>query len=184
MSSTKSTNEPNETFSPPALQRDERGRVDSALLSNVIEWFLHYDDRVAVIRHPRVEELFQWKQEHSKRAGEKVFAFDHAEDRLAVGIAQALSAHATERALHSWISQLLNALEDATKTNEEISGAYNLEANSDSSIVAEAARIPAPAAREIFLTCCWLETLCTAELRMLGWMYQELYDRTFHPNNF
>ena len=38
--------------------------------------------------------------------------------------------------------------------------------------------------RDIYLTCCWLETLCTAEVRVLGWAYRELYGRPFHPNNF
>ncbi len=184
MSSPKSNNTQDKNFSPPTLQRDNDGRIESASLANLIEWFLNYDERVAVIRHPRVEELFQWKQEQSKRAGEEVFAFDHAEDRLAIGIVQALAMYPTESAMHGWVSQLLNALEDATKTNEEVSGAYKLDASEDSSIVAEAAKIPSQAAREIFLTCCWLETLCTAELRVLGWMYQELYGRAFHPDNF
>jgi hypothetical protein len=173
----------NDSANPPALQRDASGRIDSTALANLIEWFINYDERVAVIRHPRVEELFQWKQAQSSGAGEKIFHFDHAEDRLAIGIVQALAAHASESALHDWISQLLNALEDAAKTNEDLSGAYKLETKADSSVIAEAAKIPAPEMREIYLTCCWLEALCTAELRVLGWIYQELYGRAFHPNN-
>jgi len=174
----------NESVSPPTLQRDASGRIDSASLANLIEWFINYDERVAVIRHPRVEELFHWKQTQSGGAGEKIFHFDHAEDRLAIGIVQALAAHGSESTLHDWISQLLNALEDAAKTNEELSGAYKLEAEADSSVVSEAAKIPTQEMREIYLTCCWLEALCTAELRVLGWIYQELYGRAFHPNNF
>jgi hypothetical protein len=171
----------NNGTSPPPLKSDARGSVETKLLADVIAWFLEHDQRVAIIRHPRVEELFQWKQEKSKNSGENVFAFDHAEDRLAIGIIQALQQHASERALHVWISQLLNALEDASKVNEELSGAYHLNSTEDSSIVNEAAKIPAQNARELYLTCCWLETLCTAEVRVLGWIYQELYGKPFAP---
>jgi hypothetical protein len=52
------------------------------------------------------------------------------------------------------------------------------------SAVREAAKIPTTNGRAIFLTTCWLDTLCTAEIRVLGWVYQELYGRPFHPNNF
>ncbi len=184
MSNPKPGTAASESVSPPALRRDGSGRIDSAMLANLIEWFIQYDERVAVIRDPRVEELFHWKQAQTSGAGEKIFHFDHAEDRLAIGIVQALAAHEGERALHDWIGQLLNALDDAAKTNEELSAAYKLEANESSSVVDEAAKIPAPEMREIYLTCCWLETLCTAELRVLGWIYQELYGRAFHPDNF
>ena len=164
---------------PPALTRDAAGRIDSDALMDVIEWFLDRDPRVNAVRHPRAEEVFQWKQEAQRRAGEEVFHFDTAEDRFAVGIVQALMTNPDERALHGWIAQLLNALDDASRTNEEITGAYRLDP--DASAVAESGKIPAAAAREVFLTCCWLEVLCTAEARVLGWVYQELYGRPFRP---
>ena len=44
--------------------------------------------------------------------------------------------------------------------------------------------VPTARGREIYLTCCWLETLCTAEVRVLGWVYQARFGRAFHPNNF
>jgi hypothetical protein len=164
---------------PPALSRDAAGRIDSGALADVIQWFLDRDPRVNAVRHPRAEEVFRWKQEAQQRAGEEVFHFDTAEDRLAVGVVQALVAHPDERALHGWIAQLLNALDDASRTNEEIAHAYKLDP--EASAVAESAKIPAAAAREVFLTCCWLEVLCTAEARVLGWVYQELYGRPFRP---
>lgn len=169
------------TFAPPAIRRDAQGRIPSETVADIIEWFLNYDERVAIVRHPRVEEIFQWKQQTSRAAGEEVFEFPHAEDRFAVGVFQALAANDSERELRDWICQLLNALEESSKTNEEISGAYNLEVG-DASLVEEARKIPAAATREIYLTCCWLETLCTAEIRVLGWLYQNLYERPFNPN--
>jgi hypothetical protein len=151
---------------------------------DVLQWFLDYDPRVAIIKHPRVEELFQWKQEESRREGEDVFMFNRAEDRLAIGIMQALAEHAGERALHTWLSQLLNALEEASKTNEEMAAAYRLEMGGERSVVTEAAKIPIERGRAQFLMSCWLETLCTAEIRVLGWLYGEFYGRAFHPDNF
>lgn len=169
-----------DSVSPPSL-RVEGGQVNTSSLADVIQWFLDYDQRAAIIRHPKVEELFHWKQAEAQAAGEDVYRFDHAEDRLAVGIMQALTEHNTESELHGWISQLLNALDDATKTNEEIATAYRLETDQANSTVKEAEKIPTGSSRKIYLTCCWLEVLCTAELRIMGWIYQELYGRPYAP---
>ncbi|MBA3441548.1 MAG: hypothetical protein H0T92_16940 [Pyrinomonadaceae bacterium] len=181
MSSSKATNE---TLAPPPLQLDGRGMPEWASLADVVQWFLDYDRRVSAIKHPSVEELFQWKQEADKPKMKAVHLFGHAEDRLAVGIFQALAAHNTEAALHDWIKQLLCAIEESSKAKREISAAYNLETSAEAPAVRESAKISAQQERTIFLTSCWLETLCTAEARVLGWIYQQLYNRPFHPQNF
>lgn len=165
------------------LLRDAAGRIDYDSIPDVIQWFLDFDERVAIIKHPKIEELFQWKQQQSRDAGEKVFDFNRAEDRLAIGIIQSIAHNPTEEALHGWIAQLLNALNTATKATESVTQAYALEITQPS-IVAEAAKIPAANERADFLFNCWLETLCTAEVRVLGWLYREIYQRPFHPNNF
>jgi hypothetical protein len=173
------------TQGPPALRRDAGGRVEPASLAAVIQWFLDYDERVAVVRFPAVEALFQWRQqEEGSRGLEESFGISRAEDRLAVGVMQALVEHDTEAALHGWIGELLAALEDARQTNEAIAEAYGLKPSEDSSVVHEAAKIPSRRERDIYLSCCWLETLCTAEARVLGWAYQGLYGRAFRPENF
>jgi hypothetical protein len=179
MSSFKNSEAMNQS-APPPLEHKGAARINTSSLADVIQWFMDYDQRAAVIRHPKVEELFHWKQEEASRESESVYHFDHAEDRLAIGIMQALAEHANERALHAWISQLLNALDDATKTNEEMAAAYKLNPEA-ASTVEEAEKIPTASGRKIYLTCCWLETLCTAELRIMGWIYQELYGKPFQP---
>lgn len=165
----------------PALQRDALGRVDFDSVPEVIQWFLDYDSRVAIIKHPRVEEVFQWKQEQSREAGENVFNFNRAEDRLAIGIIQALAENPTEQRLHDWISQLINALDVASKANESVSEAYALALGEPASTVKEAEKIPTHRGRVEFLMNCWLESLCTAEIRVLGWLYKEIYERPFAP---
>jgi predicted enzyme related to lactoylglutathione lyase len=165
----------------PPLQRDAHGNVDLDSVPDVIQWFLDFDNRVAIIKHPNVEQVFQWKQEQSRNAGEQVFAFNRAEDRLAIGIIQALAENSTERALHSWISQLLNALDAASKANEAAAEAYKLDLAGGGSVVKEAEKIPSARGRRDFLINCWIETLCTAEARVLGWLYKELYGRAFAP---
>jgi hypothetical protein len=173
------TTNPNE----PVLSRDAEGRVDYDSIPDVIQWFLDYDAKVAIIKHPKIEELFQWKQQQSRDAGEDVFNFNRAEDRLAIGIIQSIAHNPTEEALHGWVAQLLNALNTATKANENIAQAYGLDLNQPS-VVAESAKLPAASERSEFLFNCWLETLCTAEIRVLGWLYREFYHRPFHPNNY
>ena len=165
----------------PPLQRDSQGRIDVDSVPDVIQWFLDYDHRVAIIKHPRVEELFQWKQQQSRGEGEEVFSFNRAEDRLAIGIIQALAENTTERALHGWISQLLQALDAAAKTNESTAEAYKLNLKDPASLVKEADKIPAQRGRRDFLINCWVETLCTAEARVLGWLYKEFYSQPFQP---
>ncbi len=178
------TDNPTDTAHPPALRRDAQGRIEPSSLADVLQWFLNYDQRVAVVKFPAVESLFQWKQQQALEADPDALTFARAEDRLAIGIMQALKEHATEPELHAWLKELLGALDDATKTNEEISAAYQLEPSEDAPVIVEAEKIPARNERALYLTCCWLETLCTAEIRVLGWLYRELYQRPFHPDNF
>ena len=170
----------NENLSPP-LQRLPSGEVDLDSVPDVIEWFLNYDQRVAIIRHPSVEEVFQWKQKHARDQGEEIFQFNRAEDRLAIGIIQALADNPGERELHSWISQLLNALETASKATESVVDSYQLDLKSGGSIVEQARKIPFQRGRDDFLLNCWIESLCTAEARVLGWLYKELYQQPFAP---
>ena len=165
----------------PPLLRDATGQVDVDSVPDVIEWFLNYDQRVAIIRHPSVEEVFQWKQQQSQAQGEDVFIFQRAEDRLAIGIIQALADNSTERGMHAWIGQLLGALDTASKANEATADAYKLDLDSGGSIVKEAEKIPFQRGRADFLVNCWIETLCTAEARVLGWLYKEFYGRPYAP---
>ena len=165
----------------PPLQRNAGGNIDPDSVPDVIQWFLDFDQRVAIVKHPNVEEVFHWKQEHSRSQGEFVFDFKQAQDRLAIGIIQALAEHNTERALHSWISQLLNALDIASKANEATAEAYKLDLGAGGSVVKEADKIPSARGRRDFLINCWVETLCTAEARVLGWLYKEFYGQPFAP---
>jgi hypothetical protein len=165
----------------PPLQRDAAGNVDVDSVPDVIEWFLNNDQRVAVIRHPSVEEVFQWKQKQTQAQGEQVFIFNRAEDRLAIGIIQALADNASERDLHAWISQLLTALDTAAKANESTAEAYKLDLRSGGSIVKQSEKIPFQRGQSEFLLNCWIETLCTAEARVLGWLYREFYGKSYAP---
>jgi hypothetical protein len=165
----------------PQLQRDPSGHIDVDSVPDVIEWFLNNDQRVAVIKHPSVEEVFQWKQQESQARGEEVFAFNRAEDRLAIGIIQALADNVTERELHAWIGQLLTALDTAAKANESTAEAYKLDLRSGGSIVKQSEKIPFERGRSEFLINCWIETLCTAEARVLGWLYKEFYGKPYAP---
>lgn len=165
----------------PPLLRDAGGNVDVDSVPDVIDWFLNNDQRVAVVRHPSVEEVFQWKQQQSQLQGEEVFIFNRAEDRLAIGIIQALADNSSERDLHAWISQLLMALDAAAKANESTAEAYQLDLRSGGSIVNQSDKIPFQRGRSEFLLNCWIETLCTAEARVLGWLYKEFYGKPYAP---
>ena len=169
---------PQENY-PPKLRKAPDGSLDVNSLADLLEWFLNNDNRVGIVRHPQVEELFQWKQADDEAGGIEVYPFENAEARFAIGAFQALGENDTEEKLARWITDILQALGEAKQTNEDIAGSYQLvQGNSH---VAESAKITNELERRIYLTSCWIESLCTAEVRFLGWVYQELYNRPFQP---
>ncbi len=164
---------------PPKLRRSETGETDVSSLADLLEWFLMYDERTARIRHLNTEELFQWKQKDDAANGVTIYPFENAEARLAVGAFQALAENNSEPLLKLWISDLLEAIQQSHKTKTEIAESYGLDADLDSFAIAKAEKLTTNAEKRLYLTSCWLEALCTAEARFLGWVYQELYGRPF-----
>jgi len=59
--------------------------------------------------------------------------------------------------------------------------AYDLDSDAEAFALAKAEKLPSNLERRLYLSSCWLELLCTAEARLLGWVYQELYGRPFEP---
>ncbi|MBS1794174.1 MAG: hypothetical protein JSS81_09990 [Acidobacteria bacterium] len=169
---------PQENY-PPKLRTTADGSLDTGALADLLEWFLNYDQRVALVRHPHVEELFQWKQAADAADGIDVYPFENAEARFAIGVFQALGENDTEEKLRQWITEILQALGESKQNNEDIAASYKL--NQSESHVAGAEKIPNNIERRIYLTSCWIESLTTAEVRFLGWVYQELYGRPFQP---
>lgn len=165
---------------PPKLQKTSDGDIDLNSLADLLEWFLNFDQRVGLVRHPHVEELFQWKQKNDAENGLPVYPFKNAEERFAIGAFQALGENNSEEKLKNWITDLLQALGEAKETNEDISADYKLDTSQ--SHLEESEKIPTLAERNLYLTSLWLEALCTAEARFLGWVYQELYGKPFQPN--
>ena len=164
---------------PPKLQKTASGDIDINSLANLLEWFLNFDQRVGLVRHPHVEELFQWKQTDDEANGVEVYPFENAEARFAVGAFSALGENDTEDKLQTWITEVLQALGEAKQTNEDIAKSYKL--TPGASHVAQAETIPNNIEQRIYLTSCWIESLCTAEVRFLGWVFQELYGKPFQP---
>lgn len=164
---------------PPTLRLDPQGKPEVSSLADILEWFLNYDERTARVRHPNSDELFQWKQQEDKVNGISIYPFENAEARFAVGAIQALAENDTEEKLQIWLSSLLEAIQESHKTKTEIAESYGLDADLDSSALQKSQMLTTNAEKRIYLTSCWLETLCTAEVRFLGWIYQELYGRPF-----
>lgn len=172
---------PAENF-PPPLEKTESGAVRADSLADLLEWFINYDPKVGLVRHPHVEELYQWKQADDAVRGTAPAPFDNAEARFAVGAFQAVSENRTQAELRTWITSVVRALGESKQINEEISKSYDLETASGASHLTEAEKIPAQTEKRIYLSSCWLEALCTAEARFLGWVYQELYGVPFQPD--
>ena len=162
---------------PPKLEKTATGDIDINSLANLLEWFLNFDQRVALVRHPHVEELFQWKQKDDAAGGVEIYNFENAEARFAVGAFSAIAENNSEEKLQNWITEVLQALGEAKQTNEDIAASYKLDAAK--SHVANAEAIPNKTERKLYLTSSWLEALCTAEVRFLGWVFQELYGKPF-----
>jgi hypothetical protein len=157
------------------------GSPDIGSVADLLEWFLSYDERTARMRHPAIQELFQWKQQDDRMLGITTYPFDNAEARFAVGAFQALAENDTEPKLNAWITDVLNALSDARQTRTEIAETYDLDADPDLFYLAKADKLTNNAEKRIYLTSAWIETLCTAEARFLGWIYQQIYNKPFTP---
>lgn len=164
---------------PPKLKRIEGGEIDNGSLADLIEWFLMYDERTARMRHENTEELFRWKQADDEANGIGVYPFENAEARFAIGTVQALTENASEPLLKLWITDLLNALHESSETKRELSETYKLDDDAEASSLAKANKLTTNTEKRLYLTSCWLEALCTAEARVLGYIYQELYGRPF-----
>ncbi len=164
---------------PPKLEKTASGDINTTSLADLLEWFLNYDQRVAIVRNPQVEELFQWKQTDDAANGVEIYLFENAEARFAIGVFQAIAEYDSETKLQMWIMEVLQALGESKQTNEDIAGSYKL--NQSESHVAQAKAIPSKIESRLYLSSCWLESLCTAEVRFLGWVFQELYGKPFQP---
>lgn len=166
---------------PPKLRPGAEGGIDDSSLADLIEWFLNFDERTARMRHPYTEELFQWKQHDDVENGVGIYPFENAEARFAIGVFQALKENNSEPMLGLWLSDVLNALHEARETKTEISEANGLDNSTEELAIERAEKLTTKAERRLYLTSCWLEQLCTAEARVLGWVYQEIYGKPFKP---
>ena len=164
---------------PPALKISPEGGPETNSLADLLEWFLNYDERTARMRHPNTEELFQWKQTDDQTNGVAVYPFENAEARFAVGVFQALAQNNTEPALKDWITDVLNALETSRETMAELGEAFNLNSEPERSFIEKSQKLTTNAERRLYLSSCWFDALYTAEARVLGWIYQEMYGKPF-----
>jgi len=172
--------EPAQSTSPPALKIAD-GVPETSSLADLVEWFITYDERVGRIRHPFADELFQWKQEDDTANGVAIYPFENAEARFAIGVIQAVAENKSEEDLKLWITDIVEALGRARETKAEMTTAYDLDADAEAFALAKAEKLPSNLEKRLYLSSCWLELLCTAEARLLGWVYQELYGKPFEP---
>lgn len=131
------------------------------------------------MRHPMIEELFQWKKHNGAETDDAGYPFENAEARFAVGVYQALELNDTEEMLREWISQVLAALKEARELKGQIEETNKLNDEPELSHILKADELTTNAERRLYLNSCWVESLCTAEARILGWVFQELYGRPF-----
>ena len=164
---------------PPKLRRTATGDLETASLADTLEWFLNFDERTARMRHANTDELFRWKQADDAEQGIGTYPFENAESRFAVGVFQALAENDSEPMLKLWISDVLNALHESRETKAEITEAYSLDADAEMFAMRKAELLTTTSEKRLYLSSCWLEALCTAEARVLGWMYQEIYGKPF-----
>ncbi len=166
---------------PPKMGRQEDGTLNGSLLADLIEWFLNYDERTARMRHPHTNELFQWKQADDEENSVGTYPFENAEARFAIGTFQAVQQNDSEPLLNLWLNDITAALHEARNTKAEIAEVNKIDEASLDSALVKAERLTTNVEKRLYLTSCWLETLLTAEARVLGWIYQDLYGRPFSP---
>ena len=170
-----------EANDPLKLRRSETGELDIGSVADLLEWFLTFDERTARMRHAKTDDLFQWKQTDDSEQGVGIYPFENAEARFAVGAVQALGENNTEPLLKLWITDVLEALGRARETKTELTAAYDLDSDLEAFSLKKAENFTTNTEKRLYLSCCWLEALCTAEARFLGYVYQEIYGQPFAP---
>lgn len=173
--------EPTADTLPPKLRFTPEREIDNSSLADLIEWFLIHDERISRMRHANTEELFQWKQKDDAEQGISIYPFENAEARFAIGVVQALVENKSEPILKLWITDVLAALNHSRETKLELTTAYDLDTDLEAFSLVKSEKLTTNVERRIYLSSCWLEALCTAEARVLGWVYQEIYGRPFAP---
>ncbi|MER3430368.1 MAG: hypothetical protein C4325_14390 [Blastocatellia bacterium] len=168
-------------FQPPPLRPAPDGKPDPLSIADVVAWFLAFDERTARIRHPHTDELFHWKQADDERNGVGIFPFENAEARFAVGVVQAVLENDSAPLLDLWLNDLIAALAHARENRLQITETNSLEKAAGLSPLQKAEMLTTNAEKRLYLTSCWLEALCMAEARVLGWIYLQLYGRPFTP---
>lgn len=168
---------------PPKLRPGAEGGIDPSSIADLVEWFLNYDERTARMRHANTEELFQWKQQDDAANGIGTYPFENAEARFAIGVFQAIQENNSEPLLGLWLNDVLAALHESRETKREITEANDLDKDIAKSSIEKASLLTTNNERRLYLTSCWLEALCTAEARVLGWIYQDIYGKPFTPTN-
>lgn len=166
---------------PPKLRQSADGQIEASSIADVIEWFLNYDERTARMRHPHTNELFIWKQADDEANAVGTYPFENAEARFAVGTFQAVKENDTEPLLDLWLNDVSAALHAARTAKGEVAESNRLDETSLDSALAKADKLTTNLEKRLYLSSCWIETLCTAEARVLGWIYQELYGKAFVP---
>ena len=164
---------------PPQLQKDQNGEIIIESLAQIVEWFLTFDERVAALRFPQVDQIYQWRQQDANANGDEMQPFPRAEDRFAVGIFAALAENSDETSLRQFMADTLESLQDAKQLAAEIAEANKFALKENVSPLDEANLLETNDEKRLYLSARWLEILCTAELRVLGWVYQDLYGKPF-----
>lgn len=166
---------------PPSLEINPSGEMNIESLANTVEWFLNYDERVAAMRHSDVDAIYQWQQQDRNANGAEMQPFPRAEDRFAVGIFSALAENDGEPKLKQWMADVLEALQESKELAAAIATDYKFAPESGLTPLAEANLLPTNDEKRMYLSARWQEILCTAELRVFGWIYQQLYGKPFTP---
>lgn len=159
----------------------EPGKPDIGSIADLLEWFLNFDEKTARVRHPHSDELFNWKQSDDEANGIGTYPFENAEARFAIGSIQAIGENDKEPLLNMWITDVLEALGRARETKQELEHSFSLNEEAEASPLVKADKLTTNTQKRLYLSSCWLETLCTAEARFLGYVYQEMYGKPFEP---
>jgi hypothetical protein len=165
---------------PPSLTISD-GAPSVSSLADLVEWFIANDERTSRVRHPYANELFEWKQKDDEAQGLATYPFENAEARFAIGTIQAVNENNSEPLLKLWITDVLDALHQAREMKAELTDAYQLDADPEAFALKKSEKLPTGIEKRLYLTNCWYEILYTAEARVLGYVYQEVYGRPFAP---
>jgi len=167
---------------PPKLRLTAEGSADIGSLADVLEWFLNFDETHRPHEATRPSKRFSNGNSRTTRStASRSTRSRTPRPALPSARFQALAENDTEPKLNRLDHRYPQRPRRRPDVAHRDLGILRPRRRPELYAVAKADKLTTAIEKRIYLTSSWIEALCTAEARYLGWSIRKLYGKPFHP---